>query len=104
MGGDHGPATTLPACRAFLDKHPQAELVLVGLADAVAPARAWPRTRIIACSEVVTMDDAVETALRRKKDSSMRVALAGCVDIHCGGAPLEACPILVQSETPASGL
>jgi phosphate acyltransferase len=76
MGGDHGPSTTLPACRAFLDKHPQAELVLVGLADAVAPARAWPRTRVVACSEVVTMDDAVETALRRKKDSSMRMAIA----------------------------
>jgi phosphate acyltransferase len=76
MGGDHGPATTLPACRAFLDKHPQAELVLVGLADAVAPARAWPRTRVVACSEVVTMDDAVEVALRRKKDSSMRVAIS----------------------------
>ncbi len=76
MGGDHGPSTTLPACRAFLDKHPQAELVIVGLVDAIAPARTWPRTRVVACSEVVTMDDAVETALRRKKDSSMRVAIA----------------------------
>jgi glycerol-3-phosphate acyltransferase PlsX len=76
MGGDHGPSITLPACRAFLDKHPQAELVLVGLADALAPARGWPRTRIVACSEVVTMDDPVEVALRRKKDSSMRVAIS----------------------------
>jgi phosphate acyltransferase len=76
MGGDHGPATTLPACRAFLDKHPDAELLLVGLAEALAPARGWPRTRIVACTEVVTMDDAVEVALRRKKDSSMRVAIS----------------------------
>ncbi|NLZ39935.1 MAG: phosphate acyltransferase, partial [Comamonadaceae bacterium] len=38
MGGDHGPAVTLPACRAFLDKHPQAELVLVGTAAALAQA------------------------------------------------------------------
>jgi phosphate acyltransferase len=76
MGGDHGPATTLPACRAFLDKHPDAELVLVGLADALAPATSWPRTRVVACTEVVTMDDAVEIALRRKKDSSMRVAIS----------------------------
>jgi glycerol-3-phosphate acyltransferase PlsX len=30
MGGDHGPSVTLPACRAFLERHPQAELVLVG--------------------------------------------------------------------------
>jgi glycerol-3-phosphate acyltransferase PlsX len=76
MGGDYGPAITLPASRAFLDKHPQAEIVLVGLADAVAPARDWPRTRVVTCSEVVTMDDAVEVALRRKKDSSMRVAIS----------------------------
>ncbi len=76
MGGDHGSATTLPACRAFLDKHPDAELVLVGLDDAIAPARAWPRTRLVACTEVVTMDDAVEVALRRKKDSSMRLAIS----------------------------
>ncbi|MDB5857724.1 MAG: plsX, partial [Ramlibacter sp.] len=35
-----------------------------------------PRARIVAASEVVTMDDAVEVALRKKKDSSMRVAIA----------------------------
>ncbi len=75
MGGDHGPQVTLPACKSFLDKHPHTELVLVGLADAVAPARGWSRTRLVACSEVVTMDDGVEVALRRKKDSSMRVAI-----------------------------
>ena len=76
MGGDHGPQVTLPACKAFLDKHPQAELVIVGLADAMAPARGWPRTRVVASSEVVTMEDGLEVALRRKKDSSMRVAIA----------------------------
>jgi glycerol-3-phosphate acyltransferase PlsX len=76
MGGDHGPSVTLPACRAFLDKHPDAALTLVGLADAIAPAHDWPRTRLAAATEVVTMDDGVETALRRKKDSSMRVAIA----------------------------
>ena len=75
MGGDHGPAITLPACRDFLDKHPQAELVLVGTAAALAPAAAWPRTQCIVASEVVAMDDAIEVALRRKKDSSMRVAI-----------------------------
>jgi phosphate acyltransferase len=76
MGGDHGPATTLPACRAFLDRHPDAELLLVGQPAALEAAQDWPRTRIVAAAEVVTMDDAVETALRRKRDSSMRVAIA----------------------------
>ncbi|MDH4060362.1 MAG: phosphate acyltransferase, partial [Aquincola sp.] len=76
MGGDHGPPVTLAACKAFLASHPAAELVLVGLADAIEPARGWPRTRLLPASEVVAMDDAVEVALRRKKDSSMRVAIA----------------------------
>lgn len=75
MGGDHGPAVTLPACRAFLDKHPQAELVLVGAAQALHGASGWPRTRCVVASEVVTMADTIEAALRRKKDSSMRVAI-----------------------------
>jgi glycerol-3-phosphate acyltransferase PlsX len=75
MGGDHGPSVTLPACRSFLDKHPQAELLLVGTAEALAPAAAWPRCTLITASEVVTMDDPIEIALRKKRDSSMRVAL-----------------------------
>ncbi len=75
MGGDHGAAVTLPACRGFLDKHAQAELLLVGTAQALAPAAGWLRTQCIVATEVVTMDDALEVALRRKKDSSMRVAI-----------------------------
>ncbi len=42
MGGDHGPAVTLPACRRFLDTHPEARLLLVGSGEALrrlAPAR-----------------------------------------------------------------
>lgn len=76
MGGDHGPSVTLPACKAFLDKHPTAELAIVGLPEAIEPARGWPRTRLVSATEVVAMDDAVEVALRRKKDSSMRLAIA----------------------------
>ena len=75
MGGDHGPRITLPACRAFLDKHPNAQLVLVGLADALRPAAAWTRCTIVVASEVVTMEDSIEVGLRRKRDSSMRVAI-----------------------------
>jgi phosphate acyltransferase len=75
MGGDHGPAVTLPAARAFLDKHPRAELVLVGQRSALLPAAGWPRTTLVEATEVVTMDDTVEIALRKKRDSSMRVAI-----------------------------
>jgi len=78
MGGDIGPAVTMPACEAFLASHPQARLLLVGRADAL---RDWPRLKdherctVVAAAEVVEMSDPIEVALRRKKDSSMRVAI-----------------------------
>jgi glycerol-3-phosphate acyltransferase PlsX len=74
MGGDHGPQVTLPACRQFLDAHVDAQLILVGLPEALA-GFSHPRARIVTASEVVTMDDPLEIALRKKKDSSMRVAI-----------------------------
>jgi phosphate acyltransferase len=74
MGGDHGPSVTLPACRQFLASHPQARLILVGLPDALAGV-AGDRITTVPASEVVGMDDPIEVALRRKKDSSMRVAV-----------------------------
>ncbi len=74
MGGDHGPRITLGACREFLNKHPGAELLLVGLPDQLAGFK-HDRATLIAASEVVGMDDPLEVALRRKKDSSMRVAI-----------------------------
>lgn len=76
MGGDHGPSVTLPAARRFLERHPDAEVVLVGTAEALAPAQGWPRCTLVTASEVVTMDDPVEVALRKKRDSSMRVAIS----------------------------
>ncbi|MFZ4479020.1 MAG: phosphate acyltransferase PlsX [Rhodoferax sp.] len=74
MGGDHGLSVTLPACRNFLDKHADAQLILVGLPDGLA-AFSHARARTVAASEVVGMDDSLEVALRRKRDSSMRLAI-----------------------------
>ncbi|MBS0315578.1 MAG: phosphate acyltransferase PlsX [Proteobacteria bacterium] len=74
MGGDHGPSVTLPACRQFLDTHPDAAVLLVGLPDRLA-SFAHPRARVVPATEVVGMDDTIEVALRKKKDSSMRVAI-----------------------------
>ncbi len=74
MGGDHGPRVTLAACRQFLERHPDAHLLLVGAPAALASLQ-HPRARIVPASEVVAMDDHVEVALRKKKDSSMRVAI-----------------------------
>ena len=91
MGGDRGPQVTLPACRAFLDKHPAAELLLVGTAEALAPAANWLRTQRVVATEVVTMDDPIEVALRRKKDSSLRVAIAQLKAEGGGEAAAHAC-------------
>ena len=91
MGGDRGPQVTLPACRAFLDKHPAAELLLVGTAEALAPAANWPRTQRVVATEVVAMDDPIEVALRRKKDSSLRVAIAQLKAEGGGEAAAHAC-------------
>lgn len=74
MGGDHGPRVTLAACRKFLDDHADARLLMVGLPEALQ-GFAHERAVLIPASEVVTMEDPVEVALRRKKDSSMRVAI-----------------------------
>lgn len=74
MGGDHGPQVTLPACTQFLDAHPEARLILVGLPQALQ-GFAHARATVVTASEVVTMEDPLEVALRRKKDSSMRVAI-----------------------------
>lgn len=75
MGGDHGISVTLPACRAFLQAHDDARLLLVGLPDSLRGFE-HPRASIVGASEVVGMDDPVEVALRKKRDSSMRVAIA----------------------------
>jgi glycerol-3-phosphate acyltransferase PlsX len=74
MGGDHGPKVTLAACRQFLDQQSDASLILVGMADQIG-SFSHPRATIVTATEVVTMDDPLEIALRRKKDSSMRVAI-----------------------------
>lgn len=74
MGGDHGPVVTLQACRQFLLHRPQARLLLVGSPQA-RPAVLPQRAAWLDAAEVVTMDDTLEVALRRKRDSSMRRAI-----------------------------
>lgn len=81
MGGDHGLSVTLPACAAFLRTHSDARLLLVGEQTLIQnelhhyQLELSERCQIVHASEIVEMHEAVETALRRKKDSSMRVAI-----------------------------
>lgn len=81
MGGDHGPSVTVPAAVKFVRSHPDAHLMLVGIESAIraqlkkCKALGEPALSVVPATEVVAMDDPVEVALRKKKDSSMRVAL-----------------------------
>ncbi|MDD2700744.1 MAG: phosphate acyltransferase PlsX [Sideroxydans sp.] len=82
MGGDHGVSVTVPAAMAYLDKHADDVIVLVGLTDAIqseldklgVPCDR-KNLRIHHSTEVVGMDEQPQSALRGKKDSSMRVSI-----------------------------
>ena len=81
MGGDHGAHVTVPAVLEHLARDPASAFILVGRQDAIefelARARIAPgeRLRVRHATEVVEMDEAPASALRGKKDSSMRVAI-----------------------------
>ena len=81
MGGDFGPSVTLPAAIHFLERDEQAKIILIGRPAEVEGAvarekrRFGDRLRFRAASEVVGMNDPLATALRIKKDSSMRVTV-----------------------------
>ena len=80
MGGDHGLVVTIPASTGLLAELPDLKIRLVGNADLINQALVLvsseikSRITVVHASEVVTMDDSIEIALRKKKDSSMRVA------------------------------
>lgn len=100
MGGDHGPQVVIPAAISALEKHPDIELILVGdettLQAALAQQNPADKARLSIqhASQIVAMDESPQTALRSKKDSSMRVAInlvkenlaAACVSAGNTGA------------------
>jgi glycerol-3-phosphate acyltransferase PlsX len=79
MGGDHGLPVTVPAIIDFLRRDPDCSVVAVGRDDVLRPAlegastEFGDRLRLRHASEVVEMHEPVASALRGKKDSSMRV-------------------------------
>ena len=80
MGGDTGLGVTVPGAVAFLKQQPNARLIMVGDEAAVRTALAaahapMERIEIEAASQVVEMDEPPQSALKNKKDSSMRVAI-----------------------------
>jgi glycerol-3-phosphate acyltransferase PlsX len=80
MSGDLGAEVVVRAANATLNKHTALELILVGdeaeLRDLVTRIVGdQPRLSIVHTSEVVEMSESPVDALRKKKDSSMRVAI-----------------------------
>lgn len=82
MGGDRGADSVVPAALATLEKDDSVNLILVGLPSVIEATarevkdRYGDRLRFRIASEVVGMDEAPADALRRKKDSSLRVAIS----------------------------
>lgn len=65
--------------------------MLVGRAKALAPAASWPRCSIVEANEVVEMHDSLEVALRRKRESSMRIAISLVKPDATGVSAAQAC-------------
>lgn len=84
MGGDQGPLVVVPAALLALAKHPMLSIILVGdqstLETLLKPYQAkknacLSRLSIHPASQVVAMDESLASALRTKRDSSMRVSI-----------------------------
>ncbi|HEV3213292.1 MAG TPA: phosphate acyltransferase PlsX [Acidimicrobiales bacterium] len=67
MGGDRAPAEIVAGARAALDEF-GVDVVLVGPPDLVGDTLGLP---LVACTEVIAMDEDPAQAVRRKKDSSI---------------------------------
>ncbi len=81
MGGDFGPEVVIPAAISFIKKHRNARIILVGDETALRDCAReqhidlHQRLSIHHASQIVEMHDEPAMALRKKKDSSMRVAI-----------------------------
>jgi len=79
VGGDGGLDVTVAAALSSLQSHPDLSLVLVGpedqIRDQLGDQVNQSRLQIQHAGECVEMDESPASALRSKKDSSMRVAI-----------------------------
>jgi glycerol-3-phosphate acyltransferase PlsX len=81
MGGDFGPSVTIPASLKVLKKYENISIVLVGNADEISQilkkkkSLNHPRITIHNTTQIVGMDELPQSALKNKKDSSMRVSI-----------------------------
>ena len=80
MGGDAGLAVTIPGALLFLRQQADVGLLMVGdevqVRQALEAANApMDRIQVVHAAQVVEMDEQPQSALKNKKDSSMRIAV-----------------------------
>jgi len=81
MSGDRGAPECVPGALRALEADPALELILVGKPEiiepalAAAPAAMRARAQVHPAASVVGMDEHPREAIRRRKDSSMRLAI-----------------------------
>jgi len=80
MGGDHGPEVTIPAALAALQRYPAVTFSLIGDQPTISHLLERAGADTARCSVVhapqrVEMSDRPSSALRNKRESSMRFAL-----------------------------
>jgi glycerol-3-phosphate acyltransferase PlsX len=87
MSGDAGPQQCVPGALLALASDASLRLLLVGQPDVLAPlleaalasqgqaAALRPRVEIVPAEEVVGMEESARDAIRRRKHSSMRIAI-----------------------------
>ena len=81
MGGDYGIKVTVPASIQILQRFPEINIILVGNAVGIKKSLAklkksnHPRLSVLNATESVEMDESPQSALKNKKNSSMRLAI-----------------------------
>ena len=93
MGGDHGPSEVCRGAIAACEEHSDLELVLVGNSPEIEPMLDGAsrdvsgRISIVHAEERIGMDEHPTVAIRKKRHSSLRIAMemvrsgeaSGCV-------------------------
>ncbi|OOF63325.1 phosphate acyltransferase PlsX [Rodentibacter pneumotropicus] len=110
MGGDIGPRITIPASLLALENDPMLSLVLFGDSQQISPflenipKPCLNRIQIHHCTRTIDNNQGISYALRRSKNTSMRLALEavqhgvaqGCVSAGNTGALMGLSKILLQ--------
>lgn len=100
MGGDHGPSEVCRGAIAACEEHPDLEIVLVGQSSEIepllegVPRDVSGRVSIVHAEERIGMDEHPTVAIRKKRHSSLRIAMemvrsgeaSGCVSAGNTGA------------------